>query len=62
MKLCEYPLLLKVKDIKNILRIGQRQTYELVKTAEFKAMRLGEKNLFSKEKLIDWLEGREIIK
>jgi len=61
MKLSEYPLILKVKDIKNILHIGQRQTYELVKTSEFKAMRIGEKNLFSKEKFINWLEGKEIV-
>ncbi|MGZ9816187.1 helix-turn-helix domain-containing protein [Peribacillus simplex] len=54
----EYPSILKVKDIQNILRIGQRQTYDLVKTEDFKAIRLGTRHLYSKEHFIKWLEGK----
>ncbi|MDR4927225.1 helix-turn-helix domain-containing protein [Peribacillus frigoritolerans] len=54
----EYPSILKVKDIQNILRIGQRQTYDLVKTEDFKTIRLGNRHLYSKEHFIKWLEGK----
>ncbi|MCO0600272.1 helix-turn-helix domain-containing protein [Peribacillus butanolivorans] len=54
----EYPSILKVKDIQNILRIGQRQTYDLVKTEDFKTIRLGNRQHYSKEHFIKWLEGK----
>ncbi|ESU32670.1 hypothetical protein G3A_10020 [Bacillus sp. 17376] len=44
-------------QLKDFLRIGQRQTYQLIKTNDFQAMKLGEYNLFSKEKFTNWLEG-----
>lgn len=59
MILKDYPSLLRVKDIQNILRIGQRQTYELVNTSDFMHIRVGTKYLYSKEYFINWLEGEE---
>lgn len=59
MKISDYHPILKVKDIQNILRIGQRQTYALVKSSEFQKIRLGNTNLYSKELFINWLTGKE---
>lgn len=53
----ELPEYITPLQLKDFLRIGQRQTYQLIKTKDFQAMKLGEYNLFSKEKLMNWLEG-----
>jgi hypothetical protein len=44
-------------QIKQVLRIGQRQVYQLLKTNDFQDMKLTDSNLYSKEKFINWLEG-----
>lgn len=59
MILNDYPSLLRVKDIQNILRIGQRQSYDLVKTPDFISCRIGNTHLYSKEYLINWLKGKK---
>jgi hypothetical protein len=56
-KLSLYPEVLTVKELKQILRIGTRQTYELVKTTDFDYIRLPNTNLFIKDRLIKWLQG-----
>ncbi|WP_148629492.1 helix-turn-helix domain-containing protein [Bacillus sp. E214] len=61
MRLNDCPSLLKVKDIQRILGIGQRQTYELVKTEPFMSMRFGDTRFYSKERLIMWLERKDDI-
>ncbi|MGH0679035.1 hypothetical protein ACQVPP_17710 [Bacillus luti] len=43
--------------IKQVLRIGKRQAYQLTKTNDFQDMKLENINLYSKEKFIKWLEG-----
>lgn len=53
----DLPSFITVLQIKRILRIGQRQAYELVKTEDFQTMKIGNSNLYSKEKFIYWLEG-----
>ncbi|WP_010676333.1 helix-turn-helix domain-containing protein [Bacillus timonensis] len=56
----EYPETLQVKDIKEILRIGQRQAYELVKSKSFENIRINQSRYYSKKRFIHWLEGKEL--
>lgn len=54
-----YPDFLKVKEIKGMLGIGLRQTYELVKSKEFKRTLCKEVGLFEKEKIVYWLIAKK---
>ncbi|KAF0821508.1 DNA-binding protein [Cytobacillus firmus] len=47
------------RQIKDILGIGLRQTYQLLKTKPFTEMRVGKGNLYSKRFLLLWLEGKD---
>ncbi|WLR55945.1 helix-turn-helix domain-containing protein [Mesobacillus subterraneus] len=53
----DYSDTLTPQQIKHILGIGLRQTYELVKTQSFTQMRIGTGNLYSKEIFVSWLKG-----
>ncbi|PGT79156.1 helix-turn-helix domain-containing protein [Bacillus sp. AFS040349] len=53
----DLPEYITPKQIKQFLRIGQRQAYQLIKTKDFQNMKLADINFFSKEKFIKWLEG-----
>lgn len=53
----DLPEYITPQQIKQFLRIGQRQTYQLIKTNDFQNMKLPDINLFSKKKFIKWLEG-----
>src|SRR5438067_71235 len=53
----DLPEYITPQQIKQFLRIGQRQTYQLIKTKDFQNMKLPDINFFSKEKFINWLEG-----
>ena len=53
----DLPEYITPQQIKQFLRIGQRQTYQLIKTKDFQNMKLADINYFSKEKFIKWLEG-----
>lgn len=50
---------LTVSDLHLILRIGIRQTYQLVKRPEFEDIRIGSSRYFSKTQLIKWLCGED---
>ncbi|MEB2589428.1 DNA-binding protein [Bacillus cereus] len=53
----DLPEYITPQQIKQILRIGQRQAYQLVKTEDFQNMKLSDLNFYSKEQFIKWLEG-----
>ncbi|MBH0159643.1 DNA-binding protein [Fictibacillus sp. 26RED30] len=56
--LSSYPELLTVREIKEVLRIGTRQTYELVKTEEFGKFKVPCSKKYTKNGLILWLQGQ----
>jgi hypothetical protein len=53
-----YPDVLNVSDIQEILGIGRKQAYELVHSGEFHVMKIGKRIKVSKNVLINWIEGR----
>ncbi|OAS18909.1 helix-turn-helix domain-containing protein [Paenibacillus oryzisoli] len=55
----EYPSVLTVKDIQNILGIGRVQAYELVNSGQFHIAKVGKRILVGKEVFIKWLEGKQ---
>ena len=52
-----YPDLLDVKDVQNILQIGRRQAYELVNSNVFHSVRIGRRIKISKQSFLKWLLG-----
>lgn len=56
-KLDNLPDTLNVPEIRALLGIGLRQTYQLVKTKPFEKIRIGNSNRYSKKVLRMWLEG-----
>jgi len=54
-----YPDVLNVEDIREILGIGRRQAYELVSSGQFHTVRVGKSIKIYKSVLIRWLEGQE---
>ncbi|PYI54503.1 DNA-binding protein [Paenibacillus flagellatus] len=55
-----YPLVLGPEEIQEILCIGRRQTYELLKNPPFHVVRIGKRRLIkvSRDSFFNWLEGR----
>jgi excisionase family DNA binding protein len=53
-----YPDVLNVSDIQEILGIGRKQAYELVHSGEFHVIKIGKRIKVSKNVLINWIEGR----
>ncbi|GIP08152.1 hypothetical protein J1TS5_03220 [Paenibacillus macerans] len=53
------PLVLVPSDIQNILGIGRRQTYELLKSPPFPVQRLGGKKMIKvpRDPFFRWLES-----
>lgn len=58
----EYPDILNVTDIQEILGIGRRQAYELVATNQFHTVRIGKRIKIFKSTFMNWLYGAEIKK
>lgn len=52
----EYPSLLTVAEIKDIMRIGLRQAYDLCKQPDFPAIRIGASIRIPKKALLEWME------
>ncbi|RNB53526.1 DNA-binding protein [Brevibacillus gelatini] len=53
-----YPAVLDVSHIQEILSIGRRQAYELVSSGQFHVVRAGKRIKVSKEVFVRWLEGK----
>lgn len=53
----EYPDVLNVSDIQELLGIGRKQAYELVHSGEFHVINIGKRIKVSKQVLINWIEG-----
>ena len=53
----DYPDVLNVSDVQELLGIGRKQAYELVHSGEFHVIRVGKRIKISKYALISWIEG-----
>lgn len=56
-KIKDYPSVLTVTDIQEILGIGRRQAYELVNSGEFHIAKAGRRIMVSKTVFLKWLKG-----
>lgn len=61
MLLSEYPEILEPKHIREILRIGEKQTYELLNQnpPPFHYVRVGNRIKIAKSVFVKWLTGSE---
>ncbi|MBM7702851.1 helix-turn-helix domain-containing protein [Metabacillus iocasae] len=55
----QYPDVLNVDDIQEILGIGRRQAYELVSSGQFHTVRVGKRIKILKAVFVRWLDGEE---
>lgn len=53
-----YPDLMSVKDMQNILHIGRSKAYEMLRSGEICALRIGAKYRIPKPYLIEFLNGK----
>jgi excisionase family DNA binding protein len=53
----DYPDILNVSEIQELLGIGRKQAYELVHSGEFNVTRIGTRIKVSKKILLNWIEG-----
>lgn len=55
----ELPEVLNVKHIKEFLRTGKDQAYDLVNSGVFHSVRMGKKRiLIPRDGFLDWLDGK----
>lgn len=55
-KIKDYPSVLTVADIQEILGIGRRQAYELVNSGQFHTVRAGRRIMIYKSIFLKWLK------
>ena len=53
----DLPDYVTVEELKDWLRLGTNKTYELAKTPEFPTIKLGNKNMFSKAQVREYMEN-----
>ena len=52
----ELPLMLSVPEVAAILRISRAGAYELVHTKDFPAIKIGNRIVVPRDKLLEWIE------
>lgn len=52
-----YPEILQVTDIQQILGIGRRQAYELVNSGKFHVVRIGKSIRVHRDVFTQWMKG-----
>ncbi|TXK74554.1 helix-turn-helix domain-containing protein [Paenibacillus sp. N3.4] len=52
-----YPEVLQVNDVQQILGIGRRQAYELVNSGKFHVVRVGKSIRIHRDVFLRWLQG-----
>jgi hypothetical protein len=53
-----YPLILEVKHIQEILGVSQRRAYEIMEIEGFPLLRLGRSKRTPRDKFFEWLENQ----
>ncbi|MEH7442764.1 helix-turn-helix domain-containing protein [Bacillus sp. JJ1122] len=54
----DYPIVLKVDDIQEILHIGRRKAYEVMNTKDFPGIKMGRLRRVSRESFFLWLDKK----
>ena len=54
----ELPLMLSVPEVAAVLGISRAGAYELVKTKDFPALKIGSRIVVPKEKFIEWIDEK----
>jgi excisionase family DNA binding protein len=54
----DYPLVLTVKEVMEILGIGKRIAYELMDQTDFPCVKIGKLKRVNKEQFFDWLNKK----
>ena len=54
----QLPLMLTVPDVSQVLGISLAGTYELVRSDDFPALRIGNRIVVPKEKFIRWIDSQ----
>jgi excisionase family DNA binding protein len=54
----DLPLMLSVPEVAAVLGISRAGAYELVRSANFPALRIGSRIVVPKEKFISWIDTR----
>ena len=57
----ELPLVLKVEQVAEILEINRNTAYELTRSADFPAIRIGKSIRVPKQGFIDWLNQPKTV-
>lgn len=57
----ELPLMLSVPEIANVLGISRAGAYELVRSENFPAIRIGTRIVVPKDKFIKWIDAQAEI-
>lgn len=57
--LSDYPDMLTVAELQELLRIGQRQAYELCKEYDFPSIRIGNSIRIPKQALLEWIATKQ---
>lgn len=60
-ELNNYPDVLNVIDIQEILGIGRRQSYQLVASNQFHTVKVGKRIKVSKSVFAKWLRGEALL-
>jgi excisionase family DNA binding protein len=55
----ELPEVMRAEDIQHFLDIGRVQAYELIKTGEFRSVKIGRSIRISKKVFLNWFEGNQ---
>ena len=54
----ELPLMLSVPEVAAILRISRAGAYELAHTKDFPAIKIGNRIVVPRDKLLEWIEAK----
>lgn len=52
----DYPIILKVKEIAEILSVSERSAYDLMERPDFPLIRIGRQKRVQREAFFDWLD------
>lgn len=56
----QYPAVLDVEQIQEILGIGRSQAYQLIASNKFHTVRIGKRIKISKAVFVRWLDGEKV--
>jgi hypothetical protein len=55
----DYPLVLTVKEVREILHIGQRVAYALMDRTDFPTIKIGKLKRVNRDSFFDWIKNGE---